>query len=135
MNLQSLVFPVLIIVAFYFLLIRPQQQQAKKQQAIVDSLKPGKRIVTIGGIYATVVSIADDRVRVAVVDGSELEISRRAVASVLPDEDDDTDVDEDENEPSVDPELAHSGTDIEPGVQDAPTSTESDEPESDPTDD
>jgi len=118
------------------LLIRPQQQQAKRQRAIVDSLEPGKRIVTIGGIYATVVSLADDRVRVAVADGSELEISRRAVASVLPEADDDSDADQDENESADEPELADGGADDESEVSGASSpAIEFGRPQSDPTND
>ena len=39
--------------------------------------------LTIGGIYATVVGLGD-RVRVAVADGSQLEISKQAVGRVIP---------------------------------------------------
>jgi preprotein translocase subunit YajC len=96
---QILIF-VVMGAAFYFLLLRPQQKQAKRQAETIASLTPGTRIVTIGGIYATVVSIDDDRVRVAVADGSEFEIIKRAVGSVLPDEDDQVDAeDDDESEP------------------------------------
>jgi preprotein translocase subunit YajC len=112
MQLSQLIFPVLIVVAFYFLLIRPQQQQAKRQKETVESLVPGKRIITIGGIYATVVSVADDRVRVAVADGSELEIAKRAVGSVLADEDEvEPDDEADEADDSDEPPLADSDAD------------------------
>jgi preprotein translocase subunit YajC len=94
---QILIF-VVMGAAFYFLLLRPQQKQAKRQAETIASLSPGTRIVTIGGIYATVVSIDDDRVRVAVADGSEFEIIKRAVGSVLPDEDDEVERDT-ESEP------------------------------------
>ncbi|HEY5539846.1 MAG TPA: preprotein translocase subunit YajC [Coriobacteriia bacterium] len=82
---SQIIFLVVIVVAFYFLLIRPQQQQAKRQKEMVAALAPGTHIITIGGIYATVVSVDEDRVRVAVADGSELEIAKRAVATILPD--------------------------------------------------
>jgi preprotein translocase subunit YajC len=89
--------------AFYFLLIRPQQQQAKRQAETIASLTPGAHILTIGGIYATVVSVGEHRIRIAVADGTELEIIKRAVGSVLPDdaEDSEADVDADDDEPPM----------------------------------
>jgi len=96
MGTNQILILVVMAAAFYFLLIRPQQQQAKQQAKTVASLVPGTRIMTIGGIYATVVDVEDDRVRVSVADGSELEIAKRAVASILA-ETDDADVEEDED--------------------------------------
>ena len=49
----------------------------------MSSLAPGAEIVTIGGIYGTIVSIDDDRVRVEVADGTELEIAKRAIARTV----------------------------------------------------
>jgi preprotein translocase subunit YajC len=79
----QIIFLVVIVGAFYFLLIRPQQQQSKRQRAMVESLEVGTEIMTIGGIYATIVEVHDDRLRVRVADGSELEVAKRAVASVV----------------------------------------------------
>jgi preprotein translocase subunit YajC len=79
----NLIFVVIIIAAFYLLMIRPQQQQARRQAEMIEELAPGTEIMTIGGIYATVVTVEEDRIRVALADGSELEIAKRAVASVV----------------------------------------------------
>ena len=83
-NLTQLIFPLLLIVAFYFLLIRPQQQQRKAQAQMVASLTEGARILTVGGIYATIVEVEEDRLLVEVADGSQMEIAKRAVGTVLP---------------------------------------------------
>lgn len=80
----NLIFFVLAGAAFWFLVIRPQQARRKEQAAMLASVAPGTEIVTVGGIFATVVSIDDDRLRVRVVDGSELEIAKRAVGQVVP---------------------------------------------------
>ena len=57
MGTNQILILVVMAAAFYFLLIRPQQQQAKQQAKTVASLVPGTRIMTIGGIYATVVDV------------------------------------------------------------------------------
>ena len=51
---------ILIFVVFYFVLIRPQRKKDKEAKAMLDNLKVGDRICTIGGIYGTIVKIKDD---------------------------------------------------------------------------
>ena len=80
---QSLLFIVAMVAAFYFLLLRPQQRRQQQQRQLIEALQPGDEIVTIGGIFATVVSVSE-RVRVRTVDGSELEIARVAIGQVIP---------------------------------------------------
>ena len=40
----------LIILIFYFLIIRPQKKKDKEAKAMIDSMKKGDRVVTIGEI-------------------------------------------------------------------------------------
>ena len=80
----SYLYLAVIVVAFYFLLIRPQQKRTKEHNAMISAIEPGTEIVTIGGIYGTIVSIGEGRIRIRVADGTELEISKRAVGSIVP---------------------------------------------------
>ena len=57
---------VLMFVVFYFLLIRPQRKKDKEAQEMLNSLKVGARVCTIGGIYGTIVRIKDDVLTVEV---------------------------------------------------------------------
>lgn len=84
MQLQQLFFPILIFAVFWLLLIRPQQQRQKAQRELLGALKVGDEVVTIGGIYGTVVELSEKRVRISVYDGSELEVARQAIGSVVP---------------------------------------------------
>ena len=59
---------VLIFVVFYFLIIRPQQQKAKSHKQMLESLKKGDRVVTVGGVIGSVTSIAQDLVTLQVSD-------------------------------------------------------------------
>jgi preprotein translocase subunit YajC len=98
-SIQQFIVPLLLVVGVYYLLfVRQPAQQRKAQQQIVDSLNPGTRIVTIGGIFATVVEVREDRVLVEVADGSQLEILTRAVASIVKGEEPELD---DESEPEM----------------------------------
>jgi preprotein translocase subunit YajC len=53
---------VLIFVVFYFLLIRPQQKKLKDHRQMVGALKRGDKVVTAGGLHATVTKVEDDNV-------------------------------------------------------------------------
>ena len=57
---------VLIFVVFYFMLIRPQRKKDKQVKEMLNNLKVGDRICTIGGIYGTITGLRDDTVELAV---------------------------------------------------------------------
>lgn len=50
----------IIIVLFYFMLIRPQKKREKETRAMLDAMKVGDKIVTIGGICGKIVRIKDN---------------------------------------------------------------------------
>lgn len=50
---------VLLIVIFYFMLIRPQRKRDKETKAMLDALKVGDKVVTVGGICGKVSKIKD----------------------------------------------------------------------------
>ena len=47
---------------FYFMLIRPQRKKDKAVKNMLENLKVGDRIWTIGGFYGTVAGLKDDTV-------------------------------------------------------------------------
>jgi preprotein translocase subunit YajC len=73
----------LVFVIFYFLIIRPQNKKQKEQKAMLDALKKGDKVVTIGGIRGVVQSIKEDTLKVKVDTNTVLEMSRSAVSSVV----------------------------------------------------
>ena len=74
---------ILIFVVFYFVLIRPQRKKDKEAKAMLDNLKVGDRICTIGGIYGTIVKIKDDVLTVEVGEQkNQLVFARWAIRNV-----------------------------------------------------
>ena len=68
---------ILIFVVFYFFLIRPQQKKVKDHKLMVESLKRGDKVITSGGIIATVERVMDnDRAEVIIGDDTKVEIVR-----------------------------------------------------------
>ena len=72
-----------IIAVFYFMLIRPQRKKQKELQSMIESLKKGDRIVTIGGIRGSVFNVTDKTVVVKVDDNTKIEFSKDAIAGVV----------------------------------------------------
>ena len=74
---------ILIFVVFYFMLIRPQRKKDKEAKKMLESLKVGDRICTIGGIYGTIVRIKDDVLTIEVGEQkTQLVFARWAVRNV-----------------------------------------------------
>ena len=74
---------VLMFVLLYFIMIRPQRKKDKAVKEMLNNLKAGDRICTIGGIYGTITSIKDDTVTLSVGrDNLNMVFARWAIRSV-----------------------------------------------------
>ena len=74
---------ILIFVVFWFMLIRPQRNKDKQVKEMLNNLKAGDRICTIGGIYGTIVGIKDDTVTLSVGrDNLTMVVARWGIRSV-----------------------------------------------------
>ena len=69
----------LIFGVMWFFMIRPQKKQQKELQKFRDSLQKGDKVVTIGGIYGTVVEVKDATVLVEVDNGVKVRFSKQAL--------------------------------------------------------
>ena len=77
---------ILVFFVFYFLIIVPQRKRQKALQETISQLKAGDRIVTTGGIIATITAVRDTSLLVRSADKSILEISRNAIAGLQEEE-------------------------------------------------
>lgn len=66
---------------FYFMLWKPQKKQQQERQNLLNSLKKGDKIITIGGIYGTITDISERTVKVEVAEGVEVTMVRSAVSN------------------------------------------------------
>ena len=73
-----LMFGVLIV-----LMIVPQRRRKKQMQQMMDSIKTGKMVKTIGGIYGKIVAVKDDLVTIEVLpDKTRMVFAKGAIATV-----------------------------------------------------
>ena len=75
---------ILIFVIFYFLLIAPARRKQKKHTEMLGNLKSGDRVVTSGGVYATVVGVTEQVVQLRIADGVKIEVAKHAIAGMQP---------------------------------------------------
>jgi preprotein translocase subunit YajC len=73
----------LVILIFYFLIIRPQNKKQKETQKMLAALRKGDKVVSIGGIRGTLLSVREQTVVMKVDDNTKLEFSKNAISSVL----------------------------------------------------
>ena len=69
----------LIFVVMWFFMIRPQKKQQKELQNFRDSLAKGDKVVTIGGIFGTIVEVKEDTVLMEVDNGVKIRVSKQAL--------------------------------------------------------
>ena len=68
-----------IFLVMYFFMIRPQKKQQKELQNFRDSLAKGDKVVTIGGIFGTVVEVKDESVLMEIDNGVKIRVSKQAL--------------------------------------------------------
>ncbi len=69
----------LIFVVMWFFMIRPQRKQQKELQKFRDGLQKGDKVVTVGGIYGTVVEIKDKSVLIEVDKDVKLRVDKNSL--------------------------------------------------------
>jgi preprotein translocase subunit YajC len=85
MNLAPII---IVVIMGYFLLFNSKRKQDKKRQEMIDTLKKGDRIQTIGGVLGTVVSVDAGEVLVKVDESSntKMRFTRAAIFRVINDD-------------------------------------------------
>ena len=79
-----IVMMVAIMAVMYFIVFRPQQQKAKQHKERLSKIKRGDRVITGGGIIATVTDAKDDaELQVEIATGVRIRVLRQTVTDVL----------------------------------------------------
>jgi len=82
-NYISLLMIVGIFAIFYFLIIRPQRKKQKETKKMIEAVKKGDKVTTIGGVLGVVKNVMDNSVIIEVDNkGTTLEFLKTAISSV-----------------------------------------------------
>jgi len=83
-GLMSFIPLILMFVVLYFIMIRPQMKRQKETKAMLEALAAGDEVITAGGILGKVTAVKDQYVTLELVPGTEVQMQKNAVTSVLP---------------------------------------------------
>jgi len=78
-----LFFPLIIIALYFIIVILPgKRRQEKERQSMITGMKKNDEVLTIAGIYGTVVTVSEtkDEVVVKVDDGTRLRMTKGSIA-------------------------------------------------------
>lgn len=82
-NYTILIFFILMIVLMYFTMYRPQKKQQEQRQKMLNAIKVGDPVVTIGGLHGTIDELDDANQTVVLdCDGIYLTFSRSAIRTI-----------------------------------------------------
>ena len=81
---MSIIFLVGMFVIMYFFLIRPQVKRQKEHKALVEGLKKGDEIQTMGGLMGKIIDLGDNFMKVEVADNVVVTVRKTAVETIMP---------------------------------------------------
>jgi preprotein translocase subunit YajC len=74
---------ILLVGVMYFLFIRPQQRRRREAQELQSAIGPGDEVVTIGGLYGTIVDTDDETVVLEIAPDVQVRYARPAIARTI----------------------------------------------------
>ncbi|CBV41284.1 preprotein translocase subunit YajC [Halomonas elongata] len=85
-GIAQIVMLVGFVLIFYFLLWRPQAKRAKQHKKLISGLSKGDEIVIGGGMLGRITKVSEDSefLTMEIAEGTEVNVQKNAVATVLP---------------------------------------------------
>lgn len=74
---------VVMLLIFYFMLYRPQKRAAKQREEMLNSLKVGNDVITIGGLYGKISALDETTVHLEIADKVVIKVSRGSINGVV----------------------------------------------------
>ena len=83
--MSSLIMIVAMIAIFYLFMIRPQAKKQKELKKFREAMKPGDKVVTIGGVHGKILEIAESTVLIS-SEGTKIRLDKSAIAQSAADQ-------------------------------------------------
>ena len=83
---DKIIMPIILVgflAFFYFFVIRPQSKKKKEMENMLNSIKKGEKVITIGGIHGKVSNVKDNEITVRVDSNAEITFEKSAIAKVV----------------------------------------------------
>ena len=78
-GLTMLLMLALIFVVMWLFMIRPQQKRQKELNNFRNSLSKGDKVVTVGGIYGTVLEVNDNKVMLEIDKDVKIKVDKASL--------------------------------------------------------
>ena len=78
----SMIPMIVVMAALIYFMWRSQKKEQKRRQEMIDGVKVGDKVVTIGGIYGEIVTVKENSFIVKIADNTRIELMKSAVSSV-----------------------------------------------------
>ncbi|CAA6821443.1 MAG: Preprotein translocase subunit YajC (TC 3.A.5.1.1) [uncultured Aureispira sp.] len=81
-GMSPLFWPFLMVgmAIMYFFIIRPSAKEQKDQKEFSSNLKKGSKIITIGGVHGTIVSLEEDKLTLLIAPKTIITVQRSAIS-------------------------------------------------------
>jgi preprotein translocase subunit YajC len=77
--LPAAVFVIVMVGLFWWIVVKPAKQREQKHKELIQSIVPGEKVVTVGGVYGKIMRVREDTFELEVSKGVTLTFDRRAV--------------------------------------------------------
>ena len=77
----SMIPMVIVMAVLIYFMWRGQKKEQKRRQEMIDGVKVGDKVVTIGGIYGEIVSVREQSFIVKIADNTKIELMKSAVST------------------------------------------------------
>jgi preprotein translocase subunit YajC len=74
-----------MIAIFYLFMIRPQAKKQKELKKFREAMKPGDKVVTIGGVHGKILEIAESTVLIS-SEGTKIRVEKSAISQSAADQ-------------------------------------------------
>ena len=78
-GLTMLLMLALVFVVMWLFMIRPQQKRQKELNNFRDNLKKGDKVVTVGGIYGTILEVNDNKVMLEIDKDVKIKVDKASL--------------------------------------------------------
>ena len=78
----SMVPMIVVMAVLIYFMWRGQKKEQKRRQEMIEGVKVGDKVVTIGGLYGEVVTVKEQTFIVKIAENTRVELMKSAVSSV-----------------------------------------------------
>ncbi len=79
----GMLIPFLLIGGMFYFMFRSQKKEANKRAEMLERIKVGDKVLTLGGIFGTIKKVEETSFTVEIAKDVKVEINKTGVASVI----------------------------------------------------